>query len=132
MQELSTRLRKEFEDGQAGLGDNPSEEDKQRMQNLGEQLKQQLIQVRSEANERHAKETSAIRQSSIDEIMSVAQVVAVEHGASIILKTMGVFWADGSVDITDEVVVRMADSMDARPADGPGLSEASQGDDESR
>ena len=132
MKALSARLRKEFEDEQDSLGDNPSEEDKQRMLTLREQLKKQLIQARSETHERREKETSAIRQSSIDKIMSVAQVVAGEHSASIILKNMGVFWTDGSVDITDEVVTRMVGSMDTQPADGSGLSEASQEDGESR
>ena len=104
---LSDKLSKEFEDEKAGLGDSPSEEDEKKIQTLREQLRKQITQASKEGNERRAKETSEVRQSYLDDIMSVAQKVALEHGASIILKAMGVFWSDGAVDITDEVIGRM-------------------------
>ena len=49
--------------------------------------------------------------------MSVAEMIANEHGASIILKANGVFWSDSSVDITDEVVERMSGGKDPQPAE---------------
>jgi len=49
--------------------------------------------------------------------MSVAQVVAHEHGASIILKANGVFWSFESVSITDEVIMRMSGGRETLPVD---------------
>jgi len=113
---LSAKLSKEFEDEKAGLGDSPSEEDEKRIRTLREQLRTQIAQARKEGNERRAKEISEVRQSYLDDIMSVAQKVALEHGASIILKAMGIFWSDGAVDITDEVIGRMPGSNAPPPA----------------
>jgi len=117
MKALSARLNKEFEDEKAGLGDSPSEEDEKKIQALRQQLNKQIIQARSERSEKFKKEASEIRQSYLDGITSVAQMVALEHGASIILKARGVFWSDGSLDITDEVLERMPGGEDTQPAD---------------
>lgn len=117
MKTLSAKLNKEFEDEKAGFGDSPSEEDEKKIQALLEQLNKQIMQARYEGSEKYKKEASEIRQSYLDDIMSAAQVVAVEHGASIILKAREVFWSDGSVDITDEVLGRMPGGKDTQPAD---------------
>jgi len=114
---LSAELRKEFEDEKASFGDNPSEEDEQKIQTLQGQIRKQLIEARKEKNARHTKEMSEVRQTYLDGIMSIAQMIAIEHGASIILKVMGVFWSDGSVDITEEVIERMLVGKDLQPAD---------------
>jgi len=104
---LSAELRKEIEDEKSSFGDSPSDEDKQRIQTLRGQIRKKMIEARKEKNARLTKEMTEVRQSYLDDIMSIAQVIAIEHGASIILKVMGVFWSDGSVDITHEVVERM-------------------------
>jgi len=117
MEELSARLKKEIEDENSSLGDSPSEEDEKRMQVLRGQMFRNIMQAQAEGNERLTKETADIRQSYIDDIMTIAQAVAHEHGASIILKAYGVFWSEGSVDITDEVIERMTGINDKEPAD---------------
>jgi len=113
---LSAELRKEIEDEKASFGDNPSEEDEQKIQTLQGQIRKQLSEARKEKSARLTKELSEIRQSYLDGIMSIAQLIAIEHGASIILKVMGVFWSDGSVDITDEVIEQMLVGKDLQPA----------------
>ena len=112
---LSIEHRKEIEAEKNSLGDNRSDEDEQKIQTRQEQLKKLLIEFEKEGQARKAKEISKIRKSSLDNIMTVAQMVALERGASIILKYMGVFWSDSSVDITDEVIERMSDSKDPQP-----------------
>ena len=116
MKALSDILRKEFEGEKAGFGDNPSEEDKKKIQVLQQQLGKQIMQVRTEGNARRTEEASEIRQSFVDDIMSFAQKVASEHGASIILTAMAIHWSDGSVDITNEVIDRMNSGKDTQPA----------------
>ena len=117
MKVLSAKLRRELEDEKASLGDSPSEEDEKKIQTLRRQQRQQIIQARNEGNARRMKEISEIRQSYLDDIMSIAQTVALRHGASIMLKAMGVFWSEGSVDITDEVIGLMQGGTDTQPAD---------------
>jgi len=115
--ELSTKLSKELEDEKARLGDNPSEEDDKKIQTLREQLQKQIMQTRIAGNTRLAKEKSEIWQSFLDDVVSVAKMVALEHGASIILKAQaGVFWSD-EVDITNEVIERMPGRKDEQAAD---------------
>ena len=117
MKALSAEISKEFEDVKAGLGDNPSEEDERMIKTLQGELKKRLIEAQKERNAIRMKEASEIRQSYLDDIMSIAKVITVEHGASIILKANGVFWSDGSVDITDEIVGRMPSGKDPQPID---------------
>lgn len=114
---LSVEQGKEIQVKRNSLGDNPSEEDVQEIQTLEGQLKKQLIEFRKEQQATKAKEINEIRQSYIDRIMSVAEMIANEHGASIILKANGVFWSHSSVDITDEVVKRMSGGNDPQPVD---------------
>ena len=113
---LSAKLSKEIEDEKSSLVDKPSEEGDKKIQTLLEQKKKKITQARKEGNSRRAKEISEIRQSFVDDIMSFAQKVASEHGASIILTAMAVHWSDGSVDITDEVIARMNGVKDTLPA----------------
>lgn len=104
---LSSKLSKELDDEKARVGDNPSEEENKKIQNLRTQLSKQIMQARLADNARLAKEKSEIWQSFRDSAVSVAKTVALEHGASIILKAQaGVFWSD-DVDITNEVIERM-------------------------
>lgn len=114
---LSAKLNKEFEDEKAGFGEVPSEDDKKKIQTLQEQLRKQVIQISNEGNARFRKEASEIRGSSLDGVMSVAQQVALEHGASFVLKSRVVLWSDGSLDITDEVLGRMPGVEETQPAD---------------
>jgi Skp family chaperone for outer membrane proteins len=109
---LSDKLRKKSEDKDTGLVDSPSEEDGITIQTL----RKQLIQARRDGNTRRMKEASDIRRSFFDNIMPVARKVALEHGASIILKGKGVYWSDGSVDITSEVIGRMSGTENTQPA----------------
>jgi len=114
---LSIKQRKEIYAKRNSLGDNPSEEDEQEIQTLEGQLKKQLIEFRKEGQATKAKEINEIRQSYINRIMYVAEMIANEQGASIILKANGVFWSDSSVDITDEVIERLSGSKAPQPAD---------------
>ena len=114
---LSNKFKKELEDKRASFGDSPSEDDEEKIQTRRTQLKKEYGQAQSAANARRMKERSEIRQSFIDGIMPIAQKIALEYGASIILKAdEGVFWSDGSVDITDEVIGLMPGSNDPQPA----------------
>ena len=117
MKALSIELRKEIEDEKASHGNSPSEEGVQKIQTLQRQLRKQLSETRKKGNARISKETREVRQSHHDDVMSVAQTIALERGASIILKTIGVFWSDGSIDITDEVIGRMQGGKDTQPVD---------------
>lgn len=112
---LTAKLSKEFEYEKAALGDKPSEEDEKKIQTLQEQVNIQVTQARKEGNSRRVKEISELNQSFVDDIMSVAQQVASEHGASLILKAAATFWSDGSIDITDEVIARMNEGKDTDP-----------------
>ena len=114
---LSIDHRKEIEARRISLGENPSEQDEQEIQALEGQLKKQLIEFRKEGQARMRKEITEIRQSYFDDILSVAEMIALEHGASIILKKAGIFWSDSSVDITDEVSKRLSGAIDPRHAD---------------
>jgi Skp family chaperone for outer membrane proteins len=105
---LSDKLSKELADRKSMLGDNPSQEDMKKIQNLRQQLREQIAQARFQGNARRAKERAQIRQSLIGEIVPIAEAVAREHGASIILTSQsGVFWFDESIDITDEVIAQL-------------------------
>ena len=117
MKELSEMLNKEIEDKNAALGDSPSQEDQKAMQTLRGQAFTKMRQVQTEGNKRIAKETSEVRQSYLDEIMSVAADVAREKGASVVLKAAAVFWSEGTVDITDQVITRMSVGKDEEPVD---------------
>lgn len=114
---LSDELKKEFEEEKASFGDTPSKEDEKKIKTLREQMGKQIIEARNAGNSRRTEEVSEIRQSFLDEIMTVAQEVALEHGASIILKAMGVLWSEGAVEITDEVVGRMSAGKDTPTED---------------
>lgn len=130
MQQLSEELGKEIEAEKARLGDSPSAEDEQKIKTMQQQLSKQLMQARSESNANFAKQRSELMQTYIDAIMVVAQQVAVEQGASIVLKANGVFWSDTAVDITDKVITRMPASDDSAPADSESTEPAGQPDSE--
>jgi Skp family chaperone for outer membrane proteins len=117
MKQLSEELGKEIEAEKTRLGDSPSAEDEKTLQSLQQQLSKRLMNARSESNAKLAKQRSEITQAFIDSIMLVAQQIAAEQGASIVLKANGVFWTDGTVDITDEVIARMPGRTDSEPAD---------------
>jgi len=118
MKALSAELSKELEDEKARFGDNPSEDDEKKIQTLRNQLRTQIMQARFAGKARLTKEKSEIRQSFLDGIILIAQKVALEHGASIILKARdGVFWSSESVDITNEVIRRIPANSDAQSAD---------------
>ena len=108
---LSTRLNKEIEDEKASLVDKPSEDGEKKLRTMQEQLKKQIAQIRLKGNARRTKEIS----SFVDNIMSVAQEVASEIGASIILKAAVVHWFDDTVDITDEVIARINRDKNTQP-----------------
>jgi len=114
---LSAKLSKELEDEKASLGDKPSEEDENKIKALQKQQNNQILQARRAGNSKGAKEISDAKQSFVDDIMSVAQKVASEHGASIILKDTAAFWFNGSVDITNEVIDRMSSDKAHQPED---------------
>ena len=117
MKQLSEELGKEIEAEKTRLGDNPSAEDEKKIQTLRQELSRRSMQARAEGNAKLAKQRTEITQTYIDSILLVAQQVAVEHGASIIIKANGVFWSDATVDITDEVIARMPGNDDSEPAD---------------
>lgn len=114
---LSADLNKEIEDERASIGNSLSEDDEKKIQILRGQKLKEFNRVRAAENKRLAEEISEIRQSYLDGIMSVAKDVALEHGASIVLKAMGVFWSDESVDVTDEVIERMSGDKTIQPAE---------------
>lgn len=116
MKALSEKLRNEFEAEKAGFGENPSDEDAKKIKALRDQQGKQNIEARNEINARRTEEVADIRQAYLDEIMSVAREVALAHGASIVLKAVSVFWSEGSVDITDEVIRRMSEATGLQPA----------------
>jgi len=116
MKALSEKLRNEFEAEKAGFGENPSDEDAKKIKALRDQLGKQNIEARNEINARRTEEVSEIRQAYLNDIMSVAREVALAHGASIVLKAVSVFWSEGSVDITDEVIRRMSEGTELQPA----------------
>jgi len=126
MKQLSEELGKEIEAEKTRLGDNPSAEDEKKIQTLRQELSKRSMQARAQGNARLAKQRSEITETYVDSIMEVAQLVAVEHGASIILKANGVFWSDATVDITDEVIARMPGSDDSEPADEETAEPATQ------
>ena len=115
---MSAELGKDIEDKKASIGSNPSKEDEQKIQTLQKQQTKKFLEARKDINERRAKEISEIRQSYIDDILSMAQIIAHEHGAHIILKAVSIFWPDDSVDITDEVISRMMESKHASSVEG--------------
>ena len=115
---LSAELSKQLEDEKAALGDNPSEEDDKKIQTLREQLRKQIQRARFAANDKLVKEKSKIWRSFLDDLTPVARQTALDHGASIILKSRAaVFWSDKSVDITHEVIGRMADRRHTESTD---------------
>jgi Skp family chaperone for outer membrane proteins len=114
---LSDELSKEIEDEKTRIGDNPSAEDGEKLKTLQQQLFRQMMQAKSEGNGKLAEARAEIAQSFMDGIMLVAEKIALEHGASIILKANGVFWSEESVDITDEVIARMPGNSDSEAAD---------------
>lgn len=118
MKALSAKLTKELDDEKSSLGESPSDENEKKIQTLQQQLQKQFSEARQAGNARRRKERSDMGQSFIDDVMPLAQKVALEHGASIILKTnAGVFWSDGSVDITDEVIGLMPSSNNPQSVD---------------
>lgn len=105
---LSAKLSKELEDEKSRYGDNPSDEDNKKIQTLREQLRRQLMQARLAGSARTAKVKSEIRRSFLEDISPVAEKVALQYGASIILKAQSaVFWSADSIDITNEVIGRL-------------------------
>jgi len=114
MKALTAASREKIENEKAGFGDSPSEEDKKKLQTLQGQLRKQFMEARNEKNTRLKEVTSEVRQAYVDNIMSIAQIIALEHGASIILKANSVFWSEGAVDITDEVIKQMPDGKDGQ------------------
>jgi Skp family chaperone for outer membrane proteins len=123
---LSDELSKKIEDEKTRLGDSPSEEEGKMLKALQQQLFKQMMQAKSEGNGKLSKARAEISQSFMDGIMLVAEQVAHEQGASIILKANGVFWSEESVDITDEVIARMPGNNDSEAADSEITEPASQ------
>jgi Skp family chaperone for outer membrane proteins len=117
MKALSIDYRNEIKAKRNSFGDNPSEEDEQEIKTLEGQLNKQFIEFRKEGRAINTEAIIAIRQAYLDDIMSAAQMIALEHGASIILGAKRVIWSDSSVDITDEVIEQMSDGIDPQPAD---------------
>ena len=117
MKALSINYRNEIKAKRNSFGDNPSEEDEQDIKILEGRLNKQFIEFRKEGQAINTEAITAIRQAYRDDIMSAAQMIALEHGASIILKAMGVIWSDSSVDITVEVIEKTSDGIDPQPAD---------------
>ena len=117
MKALSINHRNEIKAKRNSFGVNPSEEDEQEIKILEGRLNKQFIEFRKEGQAVNNEAITAIRQAYIDNINSVAQMIALEHGATIILKAVGVIWSDSSVDITDEVIEQMSDGIDPQTTD---------------
>jgi len=113
---VSDKLRKAVDGENESSGGSPFEEGEKRILALQSQLKEQVTRIRKEGNTRRMKEASEIRRSFLDGLLPIAQKIALERGASIILKGRVVSWSDESVDITNAVIGRMTDGKDIQSA----------------
>lgn len=106
MKALSFELGKQLDAEKTRYGENPGDDELAKIQTLRGQLRRQVMQARLEGNARVMKARTDARKAFIEEIMPLAQAVARERGASIILRSTPVLWSDAGIDITPLVVSR--------------------------
>ena len=116
MKELGARYMQEIEDKKASFGDSPSKEQEDELQRMTKRLQQQFNRSRMTENTQLRKDKNALTQSIVDVITPVAQQVATEHGATIVLKKNPVFWSEATLDITSEVIARLPAEETRDPA----------------
>ena len=116
MKELGAQYMKELEDKEASFGDEPTQEQQDELKRMRTRLQKQFNRTRMSANGQMNKEKKALRQSILDEITPIAQQVATEHGATVIIKDDSVFWSEDTLDITSEVIARLPAEETRDPA----------------
>ena len=116
MKELGAQYMKEIEDKETSFGDEPTQEQQDELKRMRTRLQKQFNRTRMTANSQMNKEKKALRQSILDEITPIAQQVATEHGATVIIKDDSVFWSEDTLDITSEVIARLPAEETRDPA----------------
>lgn len=105
-------LQAKFDASRASIGDKPTDEQTQRLTQLGQSMNSELLAKQQDAQkELGAKQASLVAQFR-EEVKPVAQKAAAKKGMSIVLlrSDITVLSAEAAVDITDDVVAAMIGS----------------------
>jgi Skp family chaperone for outer membrane proteins len=111
-------LQSQLDSSAQSLGDKPTDEQKQKLIELGQSLNSQLQVKRQEARQELSQKQTALIQQFREEVKPVAQKIAAGKGMNTVLlrSDLVVLSADPAVDITDAVVAEMAGSAKTSPA----------------
>ena len=98
---LDQQLNQEIEK----IGDNPTAEQEQQLQQMNQNARMQLAELQQMAQQQAGQIEVAVVDEFKDQIRPLAEKVARDKGTSIIVtQDQSVFWYDASIDITDEVI----------------------------
>jgi Skp family chaperone for outer membrane proteins len=122
LQQLAQNLDQQLAAEVEKLGDNPTAEQQQFVQQLNVQARNQLAEVQQQAQGQANQIEQSLIAEFTDSVTPLAQAIAESRGAQVILaQDAYLFWYDPSRDITDEVIA----GWRARPTEetGEGVAE---------
>jgi Skp family chaperone for outer membrane proteins len=115
LSELAADLRDRLEEEKGKLGERPSEQAQEEFLRVANEARAELQRGQTLARQRAQQVQSDLANRFRAEVLPVAQRIAAERGARVILVTSSVLWFDPSTDMTEAVVAAMGGAAAAPP-----------------
>jgi len=106
---LQASYQQTIQDEKTAIGDDPSEEQQQKLQDITSKLNNKLLQERNDAQRQYTQYRTTLLSKFRKDLKPIAMEVAKERGMSVVLpKSDAVLLAfDDDIDITNDVLERM-------------------------
>ncbi len=116
--QIAKTLQEQLREQQAQIGEAGEQADQSQLEARTAEANRQLQATQQEARQRAALFRTAVVNEFRNEVAPVAQQIAVDRGARIVLTSaVPTVWFDAEIDITDEVIAQMrAQGSQPRPA----------------
>ena len=102
-QQLQTLLT----DRRAEIGEEPTEEQKKEWVNMANQARAKMAQIDQEIQAISVRNKQAVIAQVRAEIKPFVESVAKRHGATVVAEKSSLFWAEKSLDISDDVIAEL-------------------------
>ena len=116
--ELASGLRNKLAEEKGKLGEAPSAQEQQKFQKIASEAQQQLRRGQALARQRAQLYQAQLVSQFRAEVLPVAQRIAVQRGAGLVLIKANLLWHDPSTDITQSVITAMHAMATTPPTSG--------------
>lgn len=117
---IAQSFKKQLEEKQKEFGDEPTDEQKQVLQNMVLEANQKWQQLQNQAGQSSRTEQSRLLNKFRELVQRESKAMAQERGANIVIaKSPGMLWNVDGIDLTDEVIKRLMASGAAVSAPAP-------------